>query len=253
MPHCKPAALVRGAAMGIGLAVARRMSAAGMAVALFDIDDAAVRSSAAEISARSPALAIQGDCSNEQDVRRAVQQTVSWAGRLDVLVNNAGIDLYGKAPEFSSSDWDRQLNVNLKGAFLFAKYAIPAMRPAGGAIVNVSSVHALVSYAGCAAYDAAKAGLLALTRTLALDHGPDNIRVNAVCPGWVDTPMTRKWLESEADPETALLQARALSPLNRIGAPEEIAEAIFFLASEAASFITGAYLVVDGGLTAGGR
>lgn len=252
MPHSQPTALVTGAAKGIGLAVARRMAAAGTAVALFDQDGAALSTAAGTLPQES-ALAIQGDCSSEPDVRRAIEMTLSWSGRLDVLVNNAGVDLYGKAPEFSSSDWDIQLNVNLKGAFLFAKYAIPAMRPAGGAIVNVSSIHALVSYPGCAAYDAAKAGLLALTRALALDHGPDNIRVNAVCPGWVDTPMTRKWLDSEPDPDAALRQACALSPLNRIGTPEEIAEAVFFLASEAASFITGTFLVVDGGLTAGGR
>lgn len=251
MPSSERTALITGAAMGIGYAAARRFLAAGYAVVMFDIDNRSLARSCEELALLGSVLPLHGDVAREADAQSAVEQTLAWRGRLDVLVNNAGIDLYGIVPEFSLPDWERQIGVNLTGAFLLAKHAIPALRATRGAIVNISSIHALVSYPGCAAYDAAKAGLLALTRTLAVDHGPEGIRVNAICPGWVDTPMTRKWLDA-ADPET-LAQVEREHPLGRIGRPEDIAEAVYFLASEAASFITGAFLVVDGGLTAAGK
>lgn len=251
MPSSERTVLITGAAMGIGLAAARRFLSTGYGVAMFDIDDSALERSCEELAPLGSVLPLHGDVAREADARGAVERTLAWRGRLDVLVNNAGIDLYGTAPEFSLSDWERQIGVNLTGAFLLSKHAIPALRATRGAIVNISSTHALVSYPGCAAYDAAKAGLLALTRALAIDHGPEGIRVNAICPGWVDTPMTRKWLDA-ADPET-LAQVERQHPLGRIGRPEDIAEAVYFLASEAASFITGAFLVVDGGLTAAGK
>jgi NAD(P)-dependent dehydrogenase (short-subunit alcohol dehydrogenase family) len=156
-------------------------------------------------------------------------------------------------PEYSSAQWDRQLGVNLKGAFLFAKYAIPHMRGRGAAIVNISSVHAFVSYAGNAAYDASKAGLLALTRTLALDHGSDGIRANAICPGYIDSPMMEEWLAGVPDREPTMRQVLSCHPLGRIGTPRDIAEAALFLASDAASFISGACLVVDGAMTVAGH
>ncbi len=251
MPSSERTALITGAAMGIGYAVARRFLAAGYSVAMFDIDNSALARSCEELAPLGSVLPLHGDVAREADAQGAVERTLAWRGRLDVLVNNAGIDLYGIAPEFSLSDWERQIGVNLTGAFLLSKHAIPALRATRGAIVNISSIHALVSYPGCAAYDAAKAGLLALTRALAVDHGPEGIRVNAICPGWVDTPMTRKWLDA-TDPAT-LAQVERQHPLGRIGRPEDIAEAVYFLASEEASFITGAFLVVDGGLTAAGK
>jgi len=168
-------------------------------------------------------------------------------------VNNAGIEVPGLVPDYTSADWDRQLGVNLKGAFLFSKHAIPHMRGRGGAIVNISSVHAFVSYPGCAGYDASKAGMLALTRTMAIDHGRDGIRVNAICPGYIDTPLMDAWLKTLADPEETMRQVFAFHPLGRIGAPRDIAEAALFLASDAASFISGAFLVVDGAMTVPGH
>ena len=148
----------------------------------------------------------------------------------------------------SSDEWDRQLAVNLKGAYLFSKYAIPQMLR-GGAIINISSAHALVSWARCPAYDASKTGLLGLTRAMAIDHGPQGIRVNAICPGYIETPMLDKaFAAGEADREAIM----KFHPLGRIGKPADVADAALFLASEGASFISGATLAVDGCLTAQG-
>ena len=246
-------ALVTGAAKGIGAGIAQRFVEAGAAVALFDMDGGGARDMAEKLSASGRTLAIEGDVANEEDVRRAIERTVAQFGRLDVLVNNAGIEVAGEIPDYTSAQWDRQLGVNLKGAFLCIKYAIPRMRGRGGAIVNISSVHAFVSYAGNAAYDASKAGLVALTRTLALEQGRHGIRVNAICPGYIDTPMMEAWLATVPDRETALRQVLAVHPLGRMGTPRDIADAALFLASDAASFISGAALVVDGAMTAAGH
>jgi NAD(P)-dependent dehydrogenase (short-subunit alcohol dehydrogenase family) len=247
------AALVTGAAKGIGAGIAERFVEAGAAVAVFDVDGPGARAMAEKLRARGRALAIEGDVSKEDDVRRAVERAAVEFGSLEVLVNNAGIEVAGAVPDYTSEQWDRQLNVNLKGAFLFAKHAIPRMRGRGGAIVNISSVHSFVSYPGNAAYDASKAGMLALTRTLALDHGRDGIRVNAICPGYIDTPLMEEWLATVADREETMRQVLAAHPLGRIGTPRDIAEAALFLASDAASFISGATLVVDGAMTVAGH
>ncbi|MFN7992456.1 MAG: SDR family oxidoreductase [Bryobacteraceae bacterium] len=246
-------ALVTGAAKGIGGGIADRFAEAGAAVVVFDIDGPGARAKAAALAAHGQALAIEGDVSNEDHVRSAVERTVGEFGHLDVLVNNAGIEVAGTIPEYTSAQWDRQLGVNLKGAFLFAKYAIPRMRGRGGSIVNISTVHSFVSYAGNAAYDASKAGMVALTRTLALDHGRDQIRVNAICPGYIDTPLMEEWLAAVADRDETMRQVMAVHPLGRIGTPRDIAEAALFLASDAASFISGTTLVVDGAMTAAGN
>jgi NAD(P)-dependent dehydrogenase (short-subunit alcohol dehydrogenase family) len=199
------------------------------------------------------ALAIQGDVTNEDQVKSAVEQIVAEFGSLDVLVNNAGIDVEGPLVDMSSRVWDRTLDVNLKGAFLCSKYAIPRMRGQGGAIVNISSVRAFVSYEGNAAYDASKAGMIGLTRALALEHGRDGIRVNAICPGYISTPMTDEWLAAQPDPAATLKQVLSVHPLGRMGTPRDVAEAALFLASDAAAFISGTFLVVDGAMTAAGH
>ena len=246
-------ALVTGAAMGIGASIAERFMEAGAAVVVFDIKAEPALQVAQGLSRRGRALAIHGDVAREEDVQNTVARTVQEFGALDVLVNNAGIAPPAPVVDLTSAEWDRQLGVNLKGVFLFSKYAIPHLRGRGGAIVNISSVHAFTSYAGYAAYDASKAGLLALTRTLAVEHGADGIRVNAICPGYIKTPMTDEWLASQPNPELALQQVLALHPLGRMGTPHDVAEAALFLASDAASFISGTCLVVDGALTAAGH
>jgi NAD(P)-dependent dehydrogenase (short-subunit alcohol dehydrogenase family) len=247
------AAIITGAAKGIGYGIAARFLEAGARVALFDIDETGLSKAAAELQAHGRVLAIHGDVSREDDVARAVERTAGELGAVDVLVNNAGIELAGRIPEYTVSDWDRQIGVNLKGAFLFAKHVIPRMASRGGAIVNISSVHAFVSYPGSGAYDASKAGMLALTRTLALEHGSDRIRVNAICPGYIDTPMMDEWLATVESPEEEMRKVLAFHPVGRIGTPRDIAQAALFLASDAAAFITGASLVVDGGMTLAGH
>ena len=243
-------ALVTGAAKGIGAGIAKRFAEAGAAVVLFDIDGSGAKSLAARLGR---AVAVEGDVANEDHVKRAVATAAAAFGRLDVLVNNAGIEVAGLIPDYSEQQWDRQMGVNLKGAFLFAKHAILQMRGRGGAIVNISSVHAFVSYPGNAAYDASKAGLNALTRALALDHGKDGIRVNAICPGYIDTPMMEEWLATVPDRDQTMRDVLAVHPLGRIGTPRDIADAALFLASDAASFITGTCLVVDGAMTVAGH
>ncbi|MGO9243002.1 MAG: SDR family NAD(P)-dependent oxidoreductase [Bryobacteraceae bacterium] len=241
-------ALVTGAASGIGAAIAERFLTAGYRVVLFDIDEQAALQTAARSATPANSLVLAGDVANEAQVKDAVARTVRESGCLDVLVNNAGIETYGSVVEMSSEQWDRQLAVNLKGAYLFSKYAIPEMRH-GGAIINISSAHALVSWARCPAYDASKSGLLGLTRAMAIDHGPQGIRVNVICPGYIETPMLEKAFAAGQADRAAVLK---FHPLGRIGKPADVADAVLFLASDAAAFISGAMLAVDGCLTAQG-
>ncbi len=246
-------ALITGAAAGIGAAIAERFSEAGAVVVVFDIHGEGARGMEQKLRRTGRALAIAGDVSSEEDVKAALEQTVREFGSLDILINNAGIEVAGPMIGMTSRDWDRQLNVNLKSVFLFSKYAVPHLRGRGGAIVNISSVHAFVSYEGNAAYDASKAGMLGLTRALALEHGRDGIRVNAICPGYIDTPMMDEWLRTQPDAAATLRQVLGFHPLGRIGTPRDVADAALFLASDAASFISGTFLVVDGAMTVAGR
>lgn len=250
MPIENKIAIVTGGASGIGKGIVELFAESGAAVVIFDIDGVRARAVAASLAERHRVMAIEGDVSNEQHVQAVVEQTVKQWGGLDILVNNAGIEVTGTVTELTAEQWDRQLGVNLKSAFLFSRYAIPHMRGRGGAIVNISSVHAFASCAGCAAYDASKAGLIGLTRTMALDHGRDGIRVNAICPGYIRTPLMEQWLAALENPDETMRQVMSYHPLGRIGTPRDIAQACLFLVSDAASFITGTYLVVDGAMTA---
>lgn len=245
--------LVTGGAAGIGAGIARRFAEADYRVAVFDIDGPGAQAMAAELSRLAPAIAITGDVAEEEQAREAVLRTIREMGSLDVLINNAGIEVSGSVAQLSSAEWDRQISVNLRGVFLMSKYAVENMRGRGGAIVHISSVHAFVSWPGYAAYDATKSALLGLTRAMALDHGPQGIRVNAICPGYIDTPLMDRWLDSVPDRAGTLGQVLACHPLGRMGTPRDIAEAALFLASEAASFISGASLVVDGAMTVAGH
>lgn len=244
-------ALVTGGARGIGGAIAERFVAAGAAVSIFDLDGAAAQQQADRLRPKGRVRTIQGDVTNEDDVYRAVKETVEHFGSLDVLVNNVRIDVSGSIVGMTASAWDKQLAVNVKGAFLFSRHAIPHMAGRGGAIINISSVRAFGSYLGGIAYDTSKTALIGFTRTMALHHGKDKIRVNAVCPGYVNTRLLDEWLKTQPDPEQAMRQVVAAHPLGRIGSPREVAEAVLFLASDAASFITGAALEVDGGMSIG--
>lgn len=251
-PLADKVAIVTGAASGIGKAIAEEFARRGAAVGAFDVDGEGARATAAGIGPAGRAVSLQGDVRCEADVSRAVEQTLAQFGRLDILVNNAGIELESTVPEMPASEWDRQIEVNLKGAYLFSKYAIPRMGR-GGVILNIASVHAFVSYAGAAAYDASKAALLGLTRAMALDHGGQGIRVVAVCPGYIDTPMFQQWLDEQPERDAAFRRVLNCHPLGRVGTPQDVAQACVFLASDAASFISGTHLVIDGAMTAAGH
>lgn len=241
-------ALVTGAASGMGRAIARLFAAQGAKVAAVDRDQENGRETVRLIQeAGGEAAFVYADLCSEDDVRAAVEETVRRYGRLDVLVNNAGIVVMGGATHTSLEDWDRVQAVNLRGAFLCAKHAIPHMqRQGGGAIVSVASIGGLVAVPVHAAYNAAKSGLIGLTRQIAVDYGPDNIRANVVCPTATDTPLIRK-----AGANDQSLKALAqMHPLRRLSRPEDIAYAALFLASDEAQCITGAVLPVDAGWTA---
>ena len=238
-------AVVTGAAKGIGKAVAEKLAGLGARVALLDVDEAS--------AAREPvpgATFIRGDVGRSEDVERAVAEAARMNGRIDILVNSAGIQRYGSVVDTDEATWDEVLTVNLKSMYLTTRHAVPHMLAGdGGAIVNIASVQGLVTQRGVAAYAASKGGVIALTRALAVDFAPD-VRANCICPGSVDTPMLREAADmfGEGNPQQRLDQWGTMHPIGRVGQPEEVAEAAAFLASRRASFITGAALLVDGGL-----
>lgn len=241
-------ALVTGGTRGIGLATARGFLAEGASVAVVGRNQDRGERVARELEA----LFVPADVRVAADCERAVARTLEAYGRLDVLVNGAGVIYRDRTvEETTETEWDTTLDTNLKGAFLMSKFALPALRASEGCIVNVASYVGLVGFAGAGAYTASKAGLLGLTRTMALDHASESIRVNAVCPGSVGTDMIYEAWAAYGDVEEAHRRWAAKHPLGRIGTPEEIARSILFLASDEASFITGASLAVDGGITAG--
>jgi len=244
-------AIVTGAGKGIGWGIAKVFSQEGAKVVVVDWDEEAGKKTAEEIrQSGGDAIFVHCDVSNEEQVKAMVQATIDKYGRIDVLVNNAGIGVYKPVLEATSEDWDRCLAVNLKSVFLCSKYAIPHMQAAGkGAIVNISSVHSHATVNGVAPYAASKGGITALTRNMAIDYGP-TIRVNAIAPGWVLTPLIQSIFDSYPDPagQQRLVEQRQV--MKRIGRPEDIGYAAAFLASDEASFITGTQLFVDGGLTA---
>ena len=240
-------ALITGAASGIGRATAVLFAREGAGVAVLDVDEDGGAETARVIGdCGGRAVFWRTDVSQEADVRAAVEASVKEFGRVDILVNNAGIVNMAGAIDTSLEDWDRVLNVNLRGVFLCCKHAIPHMiRQGGGSIVNVASIGSLVAVMAHAAYNASKAGVVGLSRQMALDYGPSNVRINCVCPTSTDTPLVRK-----AGAGSRALKAMAeLHPLRRITEPEDIAYAALFLASDEARSITGVVLPVDAGWT----
>jgi NAD(P)-dependent dehydrogenase (short-subunit alcohol dehydrogenase family) len=244
------AAFVTGGAQGIGRAIVERLLAEGARVAFVDIDEPEAARAVAEIGVGDRILFAPCDVRSEDEVEAAISATVARFGSLDVLVNNAGVNSYGDATSMTEADWDRVFSVDLKAAWLCAKHALPSLIASGhGAIVNISSIHATLTIPGMFPYGAAKAGLLGLTRSLALDYGPRNVRVNAVCPGYVRTRLVQEWLDLQDDPaiEERIVE---LQPLGRIGEPAEVASLVTYLASDEAGYLTGATFSIDGGMGA---
>jgi NAD(P)-dependent dehydrogenase (short-subunit alcohol dehydrogenase family) len=246
-------AIVTGGASGIGRATALLFAREGAAVALMDLNEAGAEAVAQEIIATGgTAIAIGDDVSRAADCRRAVERTVEVLGGLDIVFNNAGIIRRADVVDTTEAEWDRVMAVNVKSIFLMCKYAVPVMAArGGGAIVNTGSGWGLVGGRAAVSYCASKAAVVNMTRAMALDHGPQGIRVNCVCPGDTATGMLRREAQQLGAPEDAFLAEAADRPLGRVGTPDEIARAVLYLASDAASFVTGTTLVVDGGGLAG--
>ncbi len=242
-------AVVTGGASGIGRAAVELLGARGAAVAVLDVDEEAGAEVVNGVAARGGrAIFHRTDVGRAGSVDEAVARTTAAFGPVDILVVSAGIQRYGTALTTDDAQWDEVLSANLRGAWYAAKACLPSMRGRGGAIVNVSSVQALASQQNVFAYTISKHGLIGLTRSMAMDFAAEGIRVNAVCPGTVDTPMLRWAASLDPNPESVMEACRAMHPVGRIARPEEIAEVVVFLAHENASFVTGAVWTVDGGL-----
>lgn len=243
--------LITGSGAGIGRAAAQSFAREGAKVV---VNSQSLESGSETLellrAAGRPAIFVQGDVACDADARRLVEATIAHFGRLDVLVNNAGIVLPGRLDTISEDDWDRTFAVNVKGVYLVSRYAIKAMLGSGGgAIVHVGSVAAQKGVPDRAAYSASKGALLALTRAMARDYLTDNIRVNCVSPGTTHTPSLEKRLQAFADPQKARAEFTARQPMGRFGRDDEIAAAILFAAADEAAFMNGENISINGGMT----
>jgi NAD(P)-dependent dehydrogenase (short-subunit alcohol dehydrogenase family) len=246
-------ALVTGGASGIGRATALLLAREGAAITIADLDAAGGQAIVQEIMAGGGrAIFVPCDVSRVADCQRAVQQAVATFGGLDILFNNAGIIRRADVLDTTEEEWDRVMAVNVKSIFLMSKCAIPHLAErGGGAIVNTASGWGLAGGRNAVSYCASKGAVVNMTRAMALDHGHQNIRVNCICPGDTDTAMLRDEARQLGQADEQFLQGAADRPLQRIGQPEDIAQAVLYLATDASSFVTGTALLVDGGGLAG--
>ncbi len=242
-------AIVTGGGSGIGRGAARLLAREGARVLVLDLDGTRAEMAANEArAAGGQAEAMRGDVTLEADCRAAVAHVRDEWGGLEILVNSAGVIRRADVVHLAEADWDRVMAVNVKSVYLMSRYAVPVMAAGGGgAIVNLGSGWGLKGGPDAVAYCASKGAVVNMTRAMAIDHGPQRIRVNCVCPGDTDTPLLRDEARQLGVDEAAFLAASADRPLARLGVPEDIAQAILYLVSDAASWVTGTTLVVDGG------
>ena len=245
-------AVISGGAQGIGRAIASLFQREGACVFILDCDTVSGKHTAAELSKQNPSLPVKYIPTNLQEpehIQNAVEVVGRTHERVDILVNNAGVEIEKSLEKLALADWDLILDVNLRGAFLLTQASVPLFPRSGGAIVNISSIHASHAFPDSIPYACSKAGLVALTRNLALELADRRIRVNCICPGYIDTRLWDEYLRNSADPKALADQTTALHPIGRRGIPTDVSEAALFLASDSSGFITGTDLVVDGGLT----
>ena len=241
-------AMVTGAASGIGRGIALRLAELGAAIVILDIDAAGAKSTEERIAQQGKARFEKCDVRSSRDCKQAVAAAINAFGKIDILCNNAGVILRKDVTNLTEDEWDLALDVTLKSIFLLSREVIPHMIKAGsGVIINTGSGWSLKGGPRAASYCAAKAGVLNLTRAMAIDYGKHNIRVNCICPGDIDTPMLQSECEQLGEETITFLREAANRPIARVGTPEDVANAVLFLASGMATWITGTHLVVDGG------
>ncbi|HHT9134913.1 MAG TPA: SDR family NAD(P)-dependent oxidoreductase [Candidatus Avalokitesvara rifleensis] len=245
-------ALITGGGTGIGRATAIVFAKEGAKVAVTGRRKGPLEETVSVIkSGGGKAVMVEGDVSVAKDAERMVKETTKVFGRLNILVNNAGVNYKsGGTVETDEDGWDVVMDINVKGVYLVSRSAVPKMENTGGSIINMASIFGIVGYPKAVAYCASKGAVVNLTRSMALDLAERKIRVNCICPGVVDTPMAREWMEKHGGYETVAKEVSAQHPLGRLGEPEDIAYACLYLASDEASWVTGAILPVDGGFTA---
>ena len=242
-------AIITGAGTGIGRACALALAQAGAKVTLVGRRRTPLEETANAIG--SNALILEADVTKTADIDRAIHETVSRFGSLNVLLNNAGVLHAGTAEQITEAQWDQTFNVNVRGLWLFSRAALPAMRAAGGgSIINIASTLGINGARNRAAYAPSKGAVVLLTKSMALDHGPENIRVNAICPSFIETELTAKVINDAPDPAAVRRDRVAAHPIGRLGKPEDVGGLAVYLASDESSWVTGAAFPVDGGYLA---
>ena len=245
-------AIVTGSSKGIGEGIARVFAREGAKVVVTCRTEEAGKKITGELlDAGGTAIFVKTDVTSSQDVQFMINKVIQTFGRLDILVNNAGYHISKNVQETSEEEWEFIINTNLRSTFLCSKYALPHLRKVKGTIINISSMVGLVGQPNAGAYSATKGGQIAMTRNMAIDFAPDGVRVNVICPGWIQTPLVEDWFTQQKDPEAARKYIFGQHPLGRIGTIEECGQAAAFLASDEASFMTGSIITLDGGITLG--